>query len=240
MTASAPGLVYLAASSQGDAIGSMIKRAIDSAPMRAGKRKPRVAISYAAVADSLAGRTFMKSFATKMFWGAELVAFHVAGEKSKMDSAKAKTIVEEADIVFLTGGDPVLGARLLVDAGADGWLRDARARGAACIGISAGSIMLGAVWAEWPEEPPPGAKWDGGKLVRCTGVVKDMVLDCHAEEDDWSELKLVSGLLEDQRASAGPRAAKLPRRLGLPTASGIIVDGKGGIEWVGAKPFALG
>ena len=233
---SGPGHVYLASTS-GGAFPAMVERAIASVKLRPGQRKARVAISYAAVADSFAGRTFMKGFAAKSFWGSETTAFHVAGESSKMDAAKAKAIVDEADIVFLAGGDPVLGARLLRGAGADAWLRDARARGTPCLGVSAGAMMLCAWWASWPESAAQGASgapFEGGELVACCGVVPDIVVDCHAEDDEWAELKLVSAMLA-QRAGNAP----LPRRLGLPTGAGLIVGADGETSWLGAKPFEL-
>ena len=211
----------------------MVDRALAAVRSHAGKPKPKVAISYAAVADSLPGRAFMKGYATKTFWGADVETFHVAGEKSKMDAPKAKAIIDDADLIFLAGGDPVLGAKLLCDAGADAWLRDARARGASLLGISAGAMMLCAWWASWPDEPPEAAPWDGGSLVTCTGVVPDLVIDCHAEEDDWAELKAVSEML-DARA-----IRPLPRRLGLATGHGIIVGPDGTFESVGGEPFEL-
>jgi putative intracellular protease/amidase len=233
------GLVYLAASPHGDAFPTMVARALDGVKARlegAGqRRKPRVAISYAAVAGTFGGRAVMKGYALKTFWGAETHAFHVAGEPSTMDPKEAEEIVATADLVFLTGGDPALGARLLCDAGADAWLRAARARGIPCIGVSAGAIMLCAWWASWPEEPPPDAPWDGGRLVPCARVVDDLVVDCHAEEDAWSELRLVRGMVE-ARSEAHP-GAKLPRFLGLPTGCGVIVGPNGETEWLGVAPF---
>jgi cyanophycinase-like exopeptidase len=184
----------------------------------------------------------MKGYVAKAFWGAEIIAFHVQGEPQKMDPLKAQQIVDEADVIFLTGGDPVLGARLLTESGADVWLRDAHAKGTPCLGVSAGAIMLSAWWASWPDEPPPGEPFDGGHLVPCAGVAADLVIDCHAEKDEWAELKIVSAMIE---ARAHPRLKgkrKLPRRIGITTGSGVIVRAHGGepdLEWLGSKPFEL-
>ena len=238
-----PGLVYLAATN-GDTFNAMVKRALAEVRARTGNPKPRVAVSYAAVAESLPGRAFMKGYATKTFWGAHVETFHVAGEHSKMDPAKAKAIVDEADIVFLSGGDPVLGARLLCDAGADVWLRDARARGTTFMGVSAGAMMLCSWWASWPDDPPQGAPWDGGALVRCTNVASDLVLDCHAEEDDWAELKTVDEMLRARAKNETSAAStsgdpSLPRRIGLATPQGIVIDPSGAFELIGGKPFEI-
>jgi cyanophycinase-like exopeptidase len=143
--------------------------------------------------------------------------------------------VDAADIVFLGGGDPVHGARLLADAGADEWIRDAHARGTACMGMSAGAIMLCAWWATWPDDAPPNVHHDGGTLVPCAAVVPDLVIDCHAEEDHWAELILVRAMLRDRLGSG----ASLPRFVGLPTGSGLIVGPDRSLEPVGIAPFRL-
>ncbi len=222
------GHVYLASSPHGDSLHTMIRRALGGV---AG-RKARVAVSYAAASDSLAGRTFMKAFMAKSFWGAEVEAFRVEGEHGAMAPSEARAVVDRADLVFLSGGDPVLGARLLVASGADGWLRDARARGASCMGVSAGAMMLCAWWAEWPDPPDANQPFEGATLVRCAGVAEDLVVDCHAEDDGWAELSMVSELL-------AARGGSLPRRLGLPTGAGIVVAPDGSIEPVGGAPFEL-
>jgi cyanophycinase-like exopeptidase len=225
-----PGSVYLVASPQGDTFKRVVDRAL--APVRLTGRKPRVALSYAAVADSFAGRTFMKGFAAKTFFGAHTDTFRVKGERDPMDPSEARAIVAEADLVFLSGGDTVLGARILTSSGADAWIREARERGAACVGISAGAILLGAWWASWPEDHALGAKFDGGSLVRCAGIVPDVVVDCHAEGDHWAELKMVSAMLEE-------RGGPLPRRFGIPTGAALAVHHDGGLEPIGGPLFEL-
>ena len=195
-------------------LGEMTQRALASASL---SKRARVAVSFAA-AGGYAER--MGHVLQGVFGGAEVVRFTVPGEKSPMPADEARAIVLGADLVFVGGGDPVHGARLLVDAGADAWLREARAHGVPCMGVSAGAIMLSAWWADWPEDPPPGAPYDGGELVSCTRVVSDLVVDCHSEEDRWAELVLVRHMLRDRLGDA-PR----PRMLGLAPAAGIVVAG---------------
>ena len=174
-----------------------------------------------------------------LFDGATIERFTVASETEAMPARDAAAIVERADVVFVGGGDPVQGARRLVNAGADAWLRDARARGTSCLGVSAGAIMLSAWWADWPDHPPHGAPHDGGTLVECTRVVPDLVVDCHAEDDDWNELRLVHGMMR-ARALCGPSVTTpQPRFLGLPTGRGIVVDPAGTIAFVGGPAFEL-
>jgi cyanophycinase-like exopeptidase len=228
MTRATPAPVYLAASSHPGTLQALARRAHASI----GERPARVAVSHAA---SGGAHPRASSFLEGLFGGAQVTRFTVAGEKHAMPPDEARAVVLGADLIFLGGGDPVLGARLLVDAGADGWLRDARARGVPCMGISAGSMMLGAWWADWPEDPLEGAHHDGGELVSCTRVVGDLVIDCHAEEDDWNELRLVRAMLRQRLEDAAP----LPRLIGIPTEAGLIVNPDGSLEPIGGAPFEL-
>jgi cyanophycinase-like exopeptidase len=225
--ANAPGAVYLAASSHEATLRELASRArakIAHVPMR-------IAASYAAAGGPMVER--MNHFLTRLFPGAKVERFTVQGEREAMPPETARGVVEGADLVFIGGGDPVQGARLLVAAGADAWLREARAGGAACMGISAGSILLGAWWADWPDPDDAGdAPHDGGELVRCTQVVSDLVVDCHAEEDNFAELRLVREMLRE-------RNAPLPRFLGLPTGTGIVVEPDGSVSDVGGPPFPV-
>jgi cyanophycinase-like exopeptidase len=227
--ATPPGHVYLASSSQKKTFDALVAHAL----ARVAHKPPRVAASYAASGEPHVAQ--MSAFLTKAFGGAEVTRFTVKGEKSPMSPADARAIVEHADVVFLSGGDPAHGAHLLAASGADKWIREAHARGAACMGMSAGAIMLGAFWGEWPDDAPRDAPHDGGALVPCARVVPELVIDCHAEEDHWAELALVRGMLRDH---LGP-GANLPRFLGLPTGSGLIVAPDRSLETVGLAPFRL-
>src|SRR5579864_3818931 len=157
------GLVFLFGSGRPESklLSSLLARA-----------KPRrVAVSLAALAGepTLASRA-MGWFAARTFGDAIVERFAVAGEPDAQSPAIARAICDRADLIFLSGGDPVAGAELLRASGADAWLREARARGAHLAGGSAGAILLGAAWARWPDEPD-GKPFDGGALVECTRVV---------------------------------------------------------------------
>jgi cyanophycinase-like exopeptidase len=236
---SRPGAVYLAASSQEKTLRAMASRVLASV-----ERRPlRVAATFAAAGGPMIER--VGHSVGRLFEGADVHRFTVSGEGSgapAMEAAEAAAIVEGADLIFVGGGDPVQGARRLARAGADAWLRDAHARGTACLGISAGAIMLCAWWAEWPDDPPPGARHDGGELVRCAGVVPDLVVDCHAEDDDWNELRLVRAMLRAQRprdGAADVAPPPLPRFVGLPTGTGIVVSRDGSAVDIGGSSVPL-
>ncbi len=218
------GSVYLIGSMDRTAGGAMIARAIAEAGP-----SPKIAVSFAPVADSPEALKYMGDRMLKLFDGTGTVTrFSLPGEPGA-DAARAQAIIAEADLIFLSGGDPVLGARIFRESGADAWLREARERGAASAGISAGAIMLGAWWASWPDHHHPSQPFDGGVLVPCTGVVDDLVIDCHAEEDDWSELKLVAGMLRAKGEST--------RLRGVPTRGGLIVGPDNSLEIVGDEAF---
>jgi cyanophycinase-like exopeptidase len=176
-----PGRVYLLGSSHGAAVAEVLRRLVaDSGTPR------RVAVSFAALA-SADGAAQARGLGRSLFPGAVVERFAVEGERDAMPADDARAVVDRADVLFFGGGDPVLAARRLVAAGADAWVREARARGAACVGLSAGSIALGAFWGDWPADDPDGEP----ELVPCIAAVKQLVVDCHAEEDDWEELRLV-------------------------------------------------
>jgi cyanophycinase-like exopeptidase len=227
--AKGPGAVYLISSSQKATLDTMIGRALAGIP-----HKPaRIAVSYAASGGPHV--TQMSAFLQKAFAGAEVMRFTVDGEKPDMPAKQARAIVDSADLIFIGGGDPVHGAHILMDSGADEWLRTANARGTPCMGLSAGAIILCSWWGHWPDDSPIDAPHEGGELVPCVGVVPRMVVDCHAEEDHWSELALVRGMLLDWPDGEH----NLPRFLGLPTGSGIIVAPDGTYESVGPEPYRL-
>jgi cyanophycinase-like exopeptidase len=217
------GRVYLQGSGQPSA--PAFKQMIEQALGGVTGRKPRVALTLAAL-DGNASiiKKFLGWFTARAFGGAEVTRI------DELSAEAAKAAVESADLIYLSGGDPVAGARNLAASGRDVWLREARARGAALGGGSAGAILLGAFWADWPEEPD-GKPFDGGTLVRMTGVVGDLVVDTHNEEDDWDELRLVHGMLQ----AAGENV----RLRGIPTGGGLIVAPDGAIQAIGDPPLVL-
>ena len=223
--------VYLIGSMQGSLASSVVADALGEI----GKPRPRVAVSYAPCAENADSIPFVKKTLERVFedTGAELERFVLPGEADAGAADEAQRIVEGADLVLLSGGDPVVGARLFTESGADAWLRGARARGTACAGISAGAILLGAFWASWSEDEEQGEREGEGELVRCTGVVPDLVVDCDDEEDDWRDLRLVTALLAERPEVAGMRV------LGIPAGGAVVVAASGALQVVGDEPLRL-
>ncbi len=171
-----------------------------------------------------------------LFPGALLERFAVGGEDGAMPPQEARAIVDRADLVYVSGGDPSLGARLLDASGASGWIRDAHARGTAMMGVSAGSILLGGWWADWPDDEDDPDGEEGEQLARTglvagIGAVTGHVFDTHNEEDDWDELRLVARICAREGVNA--------RFLGIPTGGALVFHGDGSMETVGTPPFVL-
>jgi peptidase E len=221
MRAMAAGRVFLQGSGQSGTIA--FRHMVEQALGPITGRKPRVALSLAALGDSpKIVQKFLGWFTSRAFGGAEVTRV------DHLPAAEAQAAISSADLIYLSGGDPVAGARTLDRSGHAAFMREARANGASLGGGSAGAILLCAFWADWPEEPD-GRPFDGGTLVPCTAVVSDLVVDTHAEEDDWEELKLVQGMLE--------AAGHAPRLRGIPTGGGLVVTPNGSLTTVGDAPF---
>lgn len=227
----ARGAVYLVASGQDGLLPKMARRVCKAL----GTNKPHVAITYAPVAGDARGLKFMSGRMARLFPEATLERFSVEGEDHPMTHAEARAVIHRADLVFVSGGDPTLGAKVLAHAGAAAWLRNARARGAFLMGVSAGAIALGAFWADWPAEDEasldPEAEFARTRLQRCIGAVPGYVFDTHNEEDDWDELRVVAKLCA--------RHGKKARFVGIPTGGALIFHGDGTMETVGTRPFVL-
>jgi cyanophycinase len=91
--------------------------------------------------------------------------------------------LETADLVLLAGGDVALGWRTMAANGvAEAVVRRHHA-GAVLVGVSAGAVQLGCLG--WPEgDARPAAVFPTFALV-------PYVVSAHAEDTDWSELRLV-------------------------------------------------
>jgi hypothetical protein len=226
---SARGPVYLVASGQDGLLGPVAKRALDAL----GKAQPRIAVTYAPVEGDAEGMRFMSGRMPGLFPGGILEAIE-----------HERRVVDQADLVFVSGGDPTHGAKVLARTGVDGWLREASARGVPMMGVSAGAIVLGDWWVDWPEDdgtspaPPErgqnlgDAPPEAASLVPCTGVVAGHVFDTHDEADGWEELHVAARLLR----SKGLRS----RLLGIPTAGALVFHPDGTMEVVGIPPLELG
>lgn len=100
------------------------------------------------------------------------------------------------------------------------------------MGVSAGAILLGAWWADWPEDDDAGL--ESTPLLECTGVVPRHVFDTHDEDDGWGELRTVATLLERRGLH------RTTRLTGIPTGGALVYDSPHAEpEVVGNPPFRL-
>lgn len=210
------GRVYLVGSGQDGVLGQVSKRAMKDL----GKERPRVAVTYAPVHGDARGLRFMSERMPRLFPGAVLEAIE-----------EDPAVLDRADLVFVSGGDPTAGAKELQRTGADAWIREASARGVPAMGVSAGAILLGEWWVDWPEDEEDDPQLERTQLVRCTGVVRGHVFDTHDEEGGWEELRTADELLR--------RRGETPQLLGIPTGGALVFGQDGGMEVVGNPPFRL-
>jgi len=227
MTTAGMVLLQGAGRTSGQVFQSALKHMLPS------PKTARVVVSTAALAEvpGVVAR-FAGWFSSRGFRGAEVTRVALPGEPGAMSSDEAQATLRAANLIFLAGGDPVVGAEVLSSSGADTWLREARQSGVHLAGGSAGAILLGAWWARWPSELPSDAPFDGGELVACSGVVP-LVVDTHAEDDDWGELHLIDGML----TAAGKRGEV--SLWGIPTHGALLIDSDGKIEELGDASFRL-
>ena len=210
------GAVYLVASGQDRLLPQIAKRAYGAL----AKVRARVAVTYAPVAGDGAGLRFMSERMPRLFPDAVFETID--------DDASA---VGRADLVFVTGGDPTLGAKVLEGTGVSARLREANSRGLPIMGVSAGAIALGQWWVDWPTDGDADENLERTSLVRCTGVVPGYVFDTHNEEDDWDELRVAARLAR--------RRGDPCRFLGIPTGGALVFREDGAIDVVGRPPFQL-
>jgi peptidase E len=129
---------------------------------------------------------------------------------------EAKALLDECDLVFLSGGDVHAGMKALERKGMDEVLRKLARAGKPMFGVSAGSLMLACEWVRFQGKGNTKAR-----LFSCLGVAPIHV-DAHSEDDDWSELRVLVDLLR-QRGDARPVGYGLPSKGGLR----LTVDGRG-------------
>jgi hypothetical protein len=116
----------------------------------------------------------------------------------KADIAKAKELLQKADIIFMSGGDAEEGMRILKEKKMDGFIKGLVKEGKPILGMSAGTIMMSNEWVCW-QDPDDDAT---AGLYSCLGLA-NVICDTHAEGDDWVELKAALQLKPDGAVGYG-------------------------------------
>jgi cyanophycinase-like exopeptidase len=170
--------------------GSEQRRGADSLlqefVQRAGAAKPRVAYVGAASGDNAAFRVFISRMLQKAGTGPVALA-PLCGRKA--DPEAARRVLDESDIVFVSGGDVEEGMRVLGEARMLPFLKKLFASGKPFLGVSAGSIMLARTWIRWRDPHDDST----AELFPCMGFAP-VLCDTHGEGDEWAELKAALAL----------------------------------------------
>ncbi|MFH1640030.1 MAG: Type 1 glutamine amidotransferase-like domain-containing protein [Chloroflexota bacterium] len=114
------------------------------------------------------------------------------------DLKKAQTILESADIVFISGGDVDRGVHALFKKKMARFLTGLYAQGKPFFGLSAGSIMLAKEWVRW-RDPQDNAT---AEIFPCLDIAP-VICDTHDEQDGWQELQTVLRLEQDNTKGYG-------------------------------------
>jgi cyanophycinase-like exopeptidase len=145
----------------------------------------------------------------------------LAGRRFKLE--RTRSVLEKADMVFISGGDVEEGMHLIDERGILPVLRELHRGGKPFFGLSAGSIMLAREWIAWGD-PSDDAT---ANAFPCLGFAP-ILCDTHAEEDDWEELRAL--LLISPEGTVG---------YGIPAGGGLLVRPGGELEALGKPATCL-
>lgn len=126
-------------------------------------------------------------------------------------SDEERAFVRAADVILLAGGDVALGWRAFEASGMRELVAQRYREGAVLVGVSAGAVQLGT--AGWPEGEPDAAF--------ATWGLAPFVVDAHAEDDEWAQLRAVV-----QARGDGARG------IGIPRGGGLVYHADGTLEAV--------
>jgi cyanophycinase-like exopeptidase len=152
----------------------------------AGVKRPAVAYVGAASGDNAGFRTMISLMLRKAGAGKIRLA-PLCGSRAR--PAEAMRVLEESDIVFMSGGDVEGGMKVLHGNGITAFLKELYRRGKPFFGVSAGSIMLAEKWVRWDDT---GTGSSAG-LFSCIGLAQ-ICCDTHDEGDGWEELQVLAQL----------------------------------------------
>ena len=178
-----------------------LRRHFKAALASIASRRPLVAYVGAASSDNRGFFTMIRAGLGATTARVELAK--LAGARAKPSEARA--LLDDCDLVFMSGGDVELGMQILNDRGASDALRKLARAGKPMFGISAGSLMLAREWVRFPDDDDARAE-----IFPCLGIAPVHV-DAHSEDDGWSELRVLVRLLHE-RGDAAPVGYGLTRK----------------------------
>ena len=175
-------------------------------------KKPLVAYVGAASADNAGFQAMIGAVLATA--GARVRGVKLASPRAKVSAAQ--TLLEDCDVVFVSGGDVAAGMDVLEERGVLPLFHALARAGKPMIGISAGSIMLGRAWLRFPEDDGGEARGEAPSVFPCMGIAPVFV-DAHAEDDDWGELRELLSLI-------GASGEERPLGFGLTRKGGVTVE----------------
>jgi peptidase E len=122
----------------------------------------------------------------------------------RADLAKARSLLQGADLIFVSGGDVEAGMHVLERTGCTSLLKELHQAGKPFIGLSAGSIMLAQSWLHWADAADDAT----AEIFPCLGLAP-LLCDTHAEKEEWEELKVLLKLTGAARGYGIPSGAAL-------------------------------
>jgi peptidase E len=183
-----------------------------------GIAAPKVAYSGTASGDDTNFFRFIAAELTQA--GADRVT-HAVIAPARADLKKARSVLEAADIVFISGGDVEAGMNILKEKNMLEFVNGLYRQGKPFFGISAGAIMLAERWVRWLDPDDDSS----AELFPCLGFAP-VICDTHDEQAGWEELRSALSLTVD-----------CTRGYGLATGSGIIVLPDGKVEALGGEVY---
>ena len=183
-----------------------------------GIASPTVAYSGAASGDD---RSFFRFIAGELTQAGADKVVHAVVVPPSADLNKARSILEDADIVFISGGDVEAGMDILRDKKMLDFISDLYRQGKPFFGISAGAIMLAERWVRWRDPDDDSS----AELFPCLGFAP-VICDTHDEAGGWEELRAALKLAGDG-----------VHGYGLATGSGIKVFSDGRVETLGGEIY---
>jgi len=151
-----------------------------------GVEKPRVAYIGAASGDNAAFLLLISRILKRAGAGTVTLA-PLCGRRGSLE--RALPVMEEADVVFVSGGDVEAGMQVLREKRVLPNLARLRKAGKPFFGVSAGSIMLARQWVRWRNPDDDST----AEIFPCLGFAP-VLCDTHGEGEGWAELKALLAL----------------------------------------------
>jgi cyanophycinase-like exopeptidase len=165
-------------------------------------KRPSVAYIGAANGDD---RQFFR-WMVQLFGDAgagEVLFARMAAKNANLE--ETRSILRDADIIFISGGDVGEGMDCLEERRMQSELSQLYSQGKPFLGLSAGSIMLAKSWVRWRDENDD----DSVEIFPCLGIAP-VLCDVHGEDEGWEELRTLLSLSPSPAVGYGiPRGAAL-------------------------------